>query len=328
MPSGEDDLIERYFRPLSYEPGALGLRDDAAVITPPAGSDLVLTTDAVIESVHFFSGDPADAIAKKALRANLSDLAAKGAEPAGFLLTLALPKSINEEWIAAFADGLAADIETFRCPLLGGDTDRTPGLLSVSIAAFGHVPHGKMVLRAGAKPGDAIVMTGTVGDSALGLKLRREPKLADMAKLDEKERAYLFERYLVPEPRLVLAKALREHASAAIDISDGLAGDLAKLAAVSAVSARIEATCLPLSAAARKLVAADPALIETVVTGGDDYEILAAVPQAALAALHRAAKESAIPLTEIGLAGEGSGAEVIGPDKRIMRLLSPSFSHF
>lgn len=328
MPSGEDNLIERYFRPLASEAGALGLRDDAAVITPPAGHDLVLTTDAVIEGVHFFPGDPADTIAKKALRANLSDLAAKGAEPVGFLLTLALPKATNEEWIAAFADGLAADIKAFRCPLLGGDTDQTPGLLSVSIAAFGHVPHGKMVRRAGAKPGDVIVVTGTVGDSALGLKLRREPKPGEGAKLNEKERAYLLERYLVPQPKLALAKALREHASAAIDISDGLAGDLAKLAAVSGVSARIEASRLPLSAAARKLVEADATLIETIVTGGDDYEILAAVPQAALAGLQRAAKESAIPLTEIGLAGEGGGAEVIGLDKQPMWLLSPSFSHF
>src|SRR6185312_6520073 len=240
MPSGEDNLIDRFFRPLASDPGAFNLRDDAAAITPPAGTDLVLTTDAVIEGVHFFPGDPAQAIGKKALRANLSDLAAKGAEPLGFLLTLAIPKSIDEEWVAAFADGLAADIETYKCPLLGGDTDGTPGLLSVSIAAFGQVPHGKMVRRAGAKAGDAIVVTGTLGDSVLGLLLRRDPKLAEKAKLSAEEQVYLLERYLVPQPCSSFAKTLRAHAHAAMDISDGLAGDLAKLASASSISVKID----------------------------------------------------------------------------------------
>jgi thiamine-monophosphate kinase len=328
MPSGEDRLIERFFRPLARDPGAFGLRDDAAAITPPAGCDLVLTTDAVIEGVHFFPDDPADTIAKKALRANLSDLAAKGAEPLGFLLTLALPKSIDEEWVAAFADGLAADIETYKCPLLGGDTDGTPGLLSVSIAAFGQVPHGKMVRRAGAKAGDAIVVTGTLGDSALGFLLRRDPKLAEKAKLSAEEQAYLLERYLVPQPRTSFAKALRTHAHAAMDISDGLAGDLAKLAAVSGVSAKIDSTKLPLSNAARRLLAFDQSLIETVCTGGDDYEILAAVPKEALKGLREAAKESGIALTEIGMAGGGEGIELTGADGRPLAFKHPSFRHF
>lgn len=327
-PSGEDNLIGRYFRPLARDPSAFGLRDDAAAITPPPGCDLVLTTDAVIEGVHFFPGDPADTIAKKALRANLSDLAAKGAEPLGFLLTLALPKSIDEEWVAAFADGLAADIEIYKCPLLGGDTDGTPGLLSISITAFGKVPHGKMVRRAGAKAGDAIVVTGTLGDSALGLVLRRDSKLAARAKLNDEEQAYLLERYLVPQPRMALAKALRSHAHAAMDISDGLAGDAVKLAAVSGVSARIETARLPLSGAAQKWLAAEPASIETVLTGGDDYEILAAVPPAALPALHKAAQESAVPLSQLGTAGTGAGIEIIGPDRRPMQLKRLSYSHF
>lgn len=328
MPSGEDRLIERFFRPLARNPGAFDLRDDAAAITLPSGCDLVLTTDAVIEGVHFFPGDPADTIAKKALRANLSDLAGKGAEPLGFLLTLALPKSIDEEWVAAFADGLAADIETYQCPLLGGDTDGTPGLLSVSIAAFGHVPHGKMIRRAGAKAGDAIVVTGTLGDSALGLRLRRDPKLFEKAKLSAEEQAHLLERYLVPQPRTSLSKALRTHAHAAMDISDGLAGDLAKLASASGVFAKIDSTKLPLSNAARKLFAFDPSLIETICTGGDDYEILTAIPKAALGALQEDAKESGIALTEIGMAGTGEGIEVMGADGRPLAFKRPSFSHF
>lgn len=293
MPSGEDRLIERFFRPLARDPGAFGLRDDAAAITPPSGSDLVLTTDAVIEGVHFFPGDPADTIAKKALRANLSDLAAKGAEPLGFLLTLALPKSIDEEWVAAFADGLAADIETYQCPLLGGDTDGTPGLLSISIAAFGHVPHSKIVRRAGAKAGDAIVVTGTLGNSALGLALRRDPKFVVKAKLSAEEQAHLMKRYLLPQPRTSFARALRIHAHAAMDISDGLAGDAAKLASSSGVSVKIEVAKLPISNAAFKLLAFDAALIETICTGGDDYEILAAVPKEALKALQEGAKNRA-----------------------------------
>jgi thiamine-monophosphate kinase len=328
MPGGEDNLIDRFFRPLARDPGAFNLRDDAAAITPPAGHDLVLTTDAVIEGVHFFPGDPAQAIAKKALRANLSDLAAKGAEPLGFLLTLAMPKSIDEEWVAAFADGLAADIRAFDCALFGGDTDATPGLLSVSITAFGTVPHGKMVRRAGAKVVDAIVVSGTLGDSALGLALRRNPKLVKSAKLSAEEEAYLLERYLVPQPRTNLAKALRAHAHAAMDVSDGLAGDLAKLASASGVSAAVETGKLPLSPAARKLLEHDPKLIETVCTGGDDYEILAAVPRNAFPAFEKAAGESGVALTEIGSVAGGEGVAIKGLDGQVLRFKHPSFSHF
>lgn len=328
MPSGEDHLIERFFRPLACHPGALQLLDDAAMLEPPMGSDLVLTTDAVIAGVHFFPSDPPDAIAKKALRTNLSDLAAKGAEPLGFLLTLALPREIEDKWIASFADGLGADCKAYGCPLLGGDTDRTHGLLSVSITAFGHVPHGKMVQRAGAKPGEAIVVTGTIGDAALGLLLRREPQRAERMGLSLSERAHVIGRYLLPEPRIALAVALREHASAAIDISDGLVGDLMKLAAASGVSARVEISRLPLSHAANKIFLAEPKLIETIATGGDDYEILAVVPQAALSALHKVAKKSGIALTEIGAIGTGEGVEILGPNKRPMQFQRPSFSHF
>jgi thiamine-monophosphate kinase len=328
MPSGEDRLIERFFRPLARDPAALDLSDDAAVIAPPAGADLVLTTDGVIEGVHFFPDDPADAVAKKALRANLSDLAAKGAEPLGFLLSLALPGKADEKWLALFAKGLGADAEAYGCPLLGGDTDRTPGLLSVSISAFGSLPHGTMVKRSGASAGDRIVVTGTIGDAALGLALRREPARAEHAKLTASERTHLTARYLLPEPRVALAGALRECASAAIDISDGFAGDLMKLAAASSVSVRVEAKRLPLSSAAQKMVTAEPALFEIVLTGGDDYEILAAVSPAALAALQGAARTAGIALSEIGTVGAGEGVEIIGPGNRPIELSHPSFSHF
>ena len=258
-------------------PGALGLLDDAATLTPPAGSDLVLTKDAIVGGVHFFPDDPADAVACKALRVNLSDLAAKGATAAGFLLALALPKSVTAGWLKAFARGLGEDAENYACPLLGGDTVRTPGPLTVSITALGFLPHGEMVQRHGAKPGDRIVVTGTIGDAALGLKLLGDAKAAQRWKLDKKMHAHLLGRYRLPQPRTAVAVMLRKHASAAMDVSDGLAGDLAKLCRVSAVGADIDVTRLPLSDAARRVLAVQPALIETILSGGDDYEIVCAV---------------------------------------------------
>jgi len=329
MPSGEDRLIERFFQPLARDPAALGLADDAAVIAPPAGADLVLTTDGVIEGVHFFPDDPADAIAKKALRANLSDLAAKGAAPLGFLLSLALSKKADEKWLALFAKGLGGDAEAYGCPLLGGDTDHTPGLLSVSISAFGQLPYGTMVKRTGARAGDRIVVTGTVGDAALGLALRREPAHAGRAKLDASERAHLAARYLLPEPRIALADALRAHANAAIDISDGLAGDLMKLATASSVSMRVETARLPLSPAAQKMVAAEPALLGTVLTGGDDYEILCTVAPDKAESFRSAATQAGVPVTAIGRVVAGA----IPPrwadrEGRMLTFLRPSYSHF
>jgi len=226
--SGEDDLIARYFRPLATDPGAFGLIDDAALLNH-TGDDLVLTTDAIVEGVHFLSGDPPDTIARKALRVNLSDLAAKGAVPAGFVLTLAL-REAKEEWLAPFARALGEDAATFNCPVLGGDTVSTPGPLMISITAFGRVPQGKMVRRSGAKPGDRIAVTGTIGDAALGLRLLKEQAGEG---LDMLSREFLIQRYRVPQPRNALAVVIREHASAAMDVSDGLAGDLAKLCAAS-----------------------------------------------------------------------------------------------
>ena len=257
--SGEDRLIATYFRPIATHPGALGLADDAAVIAPPPGCDLVLTTDGVIGGVHFFPDDPADAVARRALRVNLSDLAAKGAAPLGFLMSIGLPAGLPPDWLEAFAKGLREDAAHYRCPLLGGDTDRSPGAVTVYIAALGTVPHGTMVRRAGAREGDLVVVTGTIGDAALGLALRQDPAAAARWKLDDAMRAHLLSRYLLPQPRNAVAEALRRHASAALDISDGLAGDLAKLTRVSGVGAAIAVERVPLSPAARQVLASDPA---------------------------------------------------------------------
>ena len=327
--SAEDRLIARYFRPLASHPGALGLADDAAVLVPPPGCDVVLKADAIIGGVHFFPEDPADAIGRKALRVNLSDLAAKGAKPVGFLLSLALPDGTPDAWLAGFADGLRADAQFYGCPLLGGDTDRTPGPVMVSIAAFGTVPHGGMVRRSGAKPGDSVFVSGTIGDAALGLKLRREPAAAARYQLDPNERDHLLARYLIPEPRLALSEQIRLHASAAMDVSDGLAGDLAKLCGASGVSAEIEIEKVPLSDAARRVIAVDASARELAVTGGDDYEIVCTIAAEKLDVFRAAALASGIAVTEIGRIVAGRTAPRFR-DRHGHRLefAHPSFSHF
>jgi len=327
--SAEDRLIARYFKPLATHPGAFALVDDAAALAPPAGCDLVLKADGIVGGVHFFPDDPPDAVAKKALRVNLSDLAAKGARPLGFLLTLALPKGTGEAWLAPFARGLGEDADAFGCPLFGGDTVRTPGPVAVSIAVFGAVPHGQMVRRTGAKPGDRIVVTGSVGDAALGLLLRRDADAPRRLGLTRKQQEHLAARYLVPQPRSAIAAALRAHASAAMDISDGLAGDLAKLCRASQVVAEIACARVPLSDAARAALAEEPALIETIVTGGDDYEVLATVPAEKLSVLQGEASAVGVGLTEIGTVSAGEGvAHFVGADGRPLTLAHPSFSHF
>ncbi len=246
--SGEDSLIARYFRPIATDPGAFNLDDDAAALKS-SGDDIVVTTDAIVEGVHFLPDDPPDTVARKALRVNLSDLAAKGAVPAGFVLTLAL-RHTDEAWLKPFAAALGEDAAQFGCPLLGGDTVSTPGPLMVSITAFGRVPSGKMVHRSGARPGDRVLVTGTIGDAALGLAVLKGGKV-QAAVNDIAARDLLIGRYRVPQPRTALAAIVSEFASAAMDVSDGLAGDLAKLCGVSGVSAVIDVPSIPLSYAAR-----------------------------------------------------------------------------
>jgi len=327
--SGEERLIARYFAPLAKHPGAFGLADDAAAIAPPAGCDLVLKTDGIVGGVHFFPDDPPDTVGKKALRVNLSDLAAKGAKPLGFLLTLALPEEIGDAWLAPFARGLGADAQAFGCPLLGGDTDRTGGPITISITALGAVPQGKMVRRAGAKAGDRVVVTGTIGDAALGLLLRRDTSTARRWGLTPDKRSSLEARYLVPEPRTAIADILRAHASAAMDVSDGLAGDLGKLCRVSGVAAEIVVARVPLSDGVRAALAREPALIETILTGGDDYEVVACVPAGKVETLRQQASAAGVAVTEIGAVTAGQGeARFLESNGRPLVFRRPSFSHF
>ncbi len=322
--SAEDKLIARYFAPLATDPGALGLSDDAAFVKPPPGCDLVMTADAIVGGVHFFNDDPAQTIAAKAMRVNLSDLAAKGARPLGFLVSLALPQGIDEKWLAAFASGLREDAATYKCPLFGGDTVRTPGPLMVSVSMFGSVPEGRMVCRAGARPGDRVFVTGSIGDAALGLSLRNGATW----QLSDAQRAHLAARYLSPQPRNALAETVLHYASAAMDVSDGLVGDLAKLLRVSGVSADIEAARVPLSDAARAVIAADSAALAIALTGGDDYEILCAVPPKNIDRFRVAAMAAKVAVTEIGTIGDGKGARFHDAQGNVLAFERSSFSHF
>ena len=323
MASGEDDLIARYFRPLATDPGALGLLDDAALLKS-SGDDLVVTTDAIVEGVHFLAGDPPDTIARKALRVNLSDLAAKGAVPAGFVLTLAL-QDVKEQWLAPFARALGEDAAAFNCPVLGGDTISTPGPLMISITAFGRVPPGQMVRRTDAQPGDLIAVTGTIGDAAMGLQALKGKSDG----LDPPARDFLIQRYRVPQPRNALAIAIRDHASAAMDVSDGLAGDLTKLCAASGVSAAVSLADVPLSAAAQALIADGSSSIEAAVSGGDDYEILCTIPENRWESFAATARQTGVQVSSIGRIEAGAAAprflDAAGQPVVLKRL---SYSHF
>ncbi|MBJ6126680.1 thiamine-phosphate kinase [Microvirga splendida] len=322
---GEDSLIARFFAPIAGD-GALGLKDDAAFLTPKPGHDLVLTADALVERVHFLPEDAPGSIARKALAVNVSDLAAKGADPAGFLLSLALPDGWTEAWLADFAAGLGEASRDFSCPLLGGDTVKARGPLTLSVTAVGQVPTGRMVRRTTAKAGDLICVTGTIGDGALGLKLRAAPAWSQGLSPDEK--AHLADRYLHPQPRHRLAAALREHAGAAMDVSDGLAGDLAKMMRASGVSAVIDTDRVPLSPAAAKAVQASPDLLDLVLTGGDDYEILCTLAEKDLDRFRQEADRVGIPLSVIGRVVSGHDRPVFRMNGLERRYDVGSYQHF
>jgi thiamine-monophosphate kinase len=321
---GEFALIDRYFRPLARDPGAFGLTDDAALYRQRPGDDLLFKADMIVAGVHFLADDPPGSIAKKALRVNLSDIAAKGGEPFGYLLSLALPADWTEDWIGEFAKGLAADQKEYGVTLLGGDTSLASGGVTVAVTAVGRIPRGEMVLRSGAKPGDAIFVSGTIGDAALGLRVRRGelPGGGKGAK-------HLLDRHLRPQPRVALAPVLRRHASASIDVSDGLVGDLGHICDTSGVSAELEAARVPLSRAARAVLAAQPDLLPAILNGGEDYEIVATVSEREAGAFAADAKAAGVPVARIGRIVAGKGPPtVVGEDGRRLRIAARSYTHF
>jgi thiamine-monophosphate kinase len=329
MALNERDLIENIFAPLTRQgDGSIGLTDDAAFLPPNGLCDLVITQDSLISEVHFRANDSPKNIARKSLRVNLSDLAAKGAVAHSYLLSIALPSNCKRCWVEEFAAGLASDQTTYGVKLIGGDTVRSPHALMITITALGYIPRGKMVRRVGANPGDNIYVTGTLGDSTLGLAVLNEVSPA-LQVLDEGARLHLCNRYFLPQPRTALAPVLLDHASAAMDISDGLLGDLTLLINASNVSAKIDLNALPISPSASAAIANDESLRKRAYTGGDDYEILAAVSPEAASSFEDDAARVGVSVTCIGhivvrddlLILQDSNEQAIKTDRL-------SFSHF
>lgn len=306
MPADEFDTIERLLAPLTLgHPGALGLADDAALLSPRPGSDLVLTKDAIVEGVHFLPDDPPDLVARKLIRVNLSDLAAKGAEPIGYLLACAWSPRDDRGRRAAFARGLAEDGRLYNLPLLGGDTVSTPGPASFSATVIGEVPPGAMVHRSGAREGDLLLVSGPIGDGVLGLAAAR-------GEVVDKD-GYLASRYRLPTPRLDLALRVRMRAHASADISDGLLADAGHLAKSSGLRVELELDRMPLSAAGRAWFDAQPdskAAALALAGGGDDYELAIAAPGPV---------DSFIPVGRF-VVGEGVGAFYRGERLAVDRL--------
>lgn len=323
MALAELSIINRFFRPLAGE-GAFGLRDDAALVRTPEGRDLVVTADMVAENVHFLPDDPPSTVAQKALRVNLSDLAAKGADPLGYLLGAGFGASVDEAWIAGFAEGLRADQARFGLALLGGDTIEVRGGSVFSITAFGSAPAGRMVHRFAGRPGDTLYVSGAIGGATAGLALLKGRSGA-WDGLAAADRDALVRRYRVPEPRVELAATLREFASAAMDVSDGLVGDCDKLAAASGCAAALDAELVPVPGSLLDI--RDAGLLAELLTGGDDYEILAAVPPEHEAEFLKAAERSTIPVARIGALRNGSGLTDVRFQGRPLALQGRAYEH-
>ena len=322
---GEFALIAKLFAPLSTkEKGAFNLTDDAAALNVAQGRELIVTTDTLVEGVHFLHDDPPDLVAKKSLRVNLSDLAAKGAEPQSYLLALSLAPWINDEWLTGFAAGLAEDQKRYNVALLGGDTTSTPGPLTISITAFGTVEAGKMVRRAGARPRDLVFVSGNVGDAGAGLAVLKGEAIG----LSDFVRSALITRYQLPEPRVQLGRRLVGIASSALDVSDGLLADLGHIAEVSGVKITIEAERVPLSSALTALWGSGTETTVRAATSGDDYEIAFTAPASARERLEAIARETGIEIHHIGRVDAGKGVVLVDRSGKPLPVKSTGFTHF
>jgi len=286
----EFKLIDEYFRPLAG-PEGLNLADDAAILAVPPGEDIVISTDAMVEHTHFLGGADPSLLARKLLRTNLSDLAAMGARPLGYLLTLCLPTTVGYEWLRGFAAGLAEDQKSFNVFLFGGDTASTRGPIVASITILGAVPWGQAVRRSGARAGDLVYVTGTIGDGILGLAAAR----GEISDPD----SYLAGRYNLPAPRNALP--ISGLASAAIDVSDGLAQELGHIARASRLAITVQVPDVPISDQAARF----PDRLADMLAGGDDYELVLAVPPDREAALVETARRVGVKITRIGICHAG-----------------------
>ncbi len=309
-PVDEFDWIDQCLRPLAKNtPEAFDLLDDAAAVPQRPGFDLIVSTDAIVEGVHFRPDDAPDLVARKLLRVNLSDLAAKGAEPYAYLLSIAWPARFGWPERRAFAEGLRADQAAFGLKLLGGDTAATPGPLTASVTILGWTPSGAMVRRSGARAGDVVLVSGTIGDGWLGL-MAGEHSLD----LPEEDVAWLADRYRLPRPRTALAEALRTHARAAADVSDGLIADAGHIGRASGLGLELDLDRLPLSAPARTWLAAQPDQAAgrlALAGGGDDYEIVCTAAPDQTDILKAASRALGAPFTAIGRVVAGEGVKVL-----------------
>ncbi|MGI9352706.1 MAG: thiamine-phosphate kinase [Rhizobiaceae bacterium] len=318
----EFEIIEGYFASLAGE-GSYGLKDDAAELVPKTGYSLVITQDAIAENIHFFSKDAADLIARKAIRVNLSDLAAKGAIPQSVSVALGLGNDWSEEWISLFAKGLSVDCKEFGVTINGGDTFRTGGGFVISVTAIGEVPTGEYVSRLGAQSTDLLYVSGTIGDAALGLLVRQEI----IEGISNEESTYLTNRYLLPQPRTELTGIIRKFASASMDVSDGFVGDLGKMCSVSGVSAEVKFQKIPFSEAARSVFECESRYIQSALTGGDDYEILFTISQSDQEELEQAISGLGLSVTCVGSIGEGEGVTVFDRDGSVIEFQTSHYDH-
>ncbi len=322
---GEFGLIARHFAPLSRaEPGAFGLENDGAALHLPPGAALVATKDLMVEGVHYPVDETPSVIARRLLRTNLSDLAAMGAKALYYMLGLALPGDVSDSWLADFANGLTEDQTAFSVVLAGGDTVASGGPAVLSLTAFGRVPENQALVRSGARAGDDVYVSGTIGDGALGLRALR----GGLNALGPEDRAFLAGRFRLPVPRLALGEALRGTASCAIDVSDGLIADLGHLCAMSGAAAQMRADAVPLSGAARRAVEIAGVGLAELLTGGDDYELLFCAPPARRAAVEHIASALDLPLTRIGAIAGGAGVTVIGANDRPLPLERTGYRHY
>lgn len=320
----EFSVIAELFAPLTRGfPGALDLTDDAALLAADGANELVVTMDAMVAGVHFLPDDPPDLIARKLVRVNLSDLAAKGARPHALTLAAAFPRDVTGDWLRGFAAGLGRDLDEFDVPLIGGDTVSTPGPLTLALTALGKIPSGRAILRSGARPGDTLWVSGHIGDGALGLRVALGTLHVTPAD-DE----YLLGRYRLPQPRCPLGPVLVGKASAAMDISDGLVQDLGHLCRASGVGADVDVSRLPLSAATRAALARDQSLLASVLTGGDDYEVLFTAPANAETDILMAGKDCGVPVTAIGKVRVGQGTSIRDAQGREITPARGGWRHF
>lgn len=319
----EFEFIEQLLAPLTAStPEARGLRDDAAVISVPPGQDLVLTKDMMAAGVHFLEDDPPESIAAKLLRVNLSDLAAMGAEPYGVLLGMGLSPNIGEDWLKRFVKGLELDLAYFRVRLLGGDTISKLDRLTLSLTALGTTPADSAISRFGAKAGDLIYVTGTIGDAGLGLQVLKGNLPAFAQGAD-----FLVERYRLPEPRLAVGFAMRGKAHACADVSDGLIVDARRIADASGLRAVLDLTDLPLSESAMAWAGTSNERRLDLASSGDDYELVIAINPASASDFLTLCKHLSVRLTCIGRFEKGRGVCVLGAGGVVLPVTYQGYEH-